>query len=139
MIGADYWTTGITVGWTDGDSGRMWHVELSFMDDGFANDDPKRGRISTQGTLRSRYYVDSVPGRSGLRSALDALIQDAARLEIDFRDTGAGIWLYDEAGDASSQPQDIQDEMVRQAERLGWQTFARRHADAGVVAAEAVE
>lgn len=125
MIGNGYWATGITVHWCDR-HGSNWGVSTSFYDDGFADDKPEVGRIATEGTLRTRYFIDDVPGKSGLEAALDVLMADAARLGVQFRSAAGRPDLYTDAEDTSTLPAFVQDEIAKQAERIGWQTLAKR-------------
>ena len=61
-----------------------WHATLDYYDDGLVNNDPETARVSTNGTLYTRYPVRDSKIRSGLSIAIDTLLADATRLGIDF-------------------------------------------------------
>jgi hypothetical protein len=68
-----YWSTGITVV----KSNSRWTASLDYCDDGFADDDPDAGLISTEGKLHTRYGVRDGDTRDPARVA--ALVVAAAQ------------------------------------------------------------
>lgn len=119
MIGKRYWSTGISLRYAD-DRNPAWAGSLDFYDEGFANDDPEAERISTVGSLRTRYYIRT-SGRHGdaLAAVTDTLRRDAEKLGIEFRDP----YVYAEIeGEDPNHP--LPDGWVglleEQADRLGW-------------------
>lgn len=111
MIGGGYWITGITLM----PSGGKWAAAAKFFDNGFCEDD------STEGELRTRYYVPDVA------QALDLLIADLTRLGIRLRATcNVTPSIYME-GDGESvdvdYPQGWRQVLVKEAIRLGWCTY----------------
>ncbi|HLL69077.1 MAG TPA: hypothetical protein VK453_25680 [Micromonosporaceae bacterium] len=122
MITSDgtYWVSAITATY---DSHRdHWGARLGFYDDGFADDDPATGRISTEGTLGTRYYVANTNGAgSGLAVALDVLIADAERLGIKFGGVGGmpPCLFYDDQDGTFPPPDDWDAIGAGQAKRLG--------------------
>lgn len=135
MIGAGYWATGITVEYyLSAGRGGGWSASLDFLDDGFANDQPGRGLVSTEGTLRTRYYVHADDGPApdpdaGLSAALDVLIADAARLGITFRrfpDNAPMLYYRGDGEDPDHEPPDDWLALLTaEAKRLGWSTYRR--------------
>lgn len=119
MIGKRYWSTGIRLNYS-GDRDPAWGGELDYYDEGFNDDEPEQGMISTNGHLRTRYYV---PTRGGHRDALatvtDTLKRDAEQLGIEFRDP----MIY-AAGDGDDpdcpMPPGWIDLLEEEAERHGW-------------------
>ena len=88
MIGKGYWATGITVKYGYSGMDRYgWAASVDFYDNGFCDDDTDGGAISTQGTLRTRYFVreGDGPDADALSAAVDAVKADAERLGINFR------------------------------------------------------
>ncbi len=126
-----YWATGITVHWREHVSGdgaptSAWGASLDFLDDGFTNDKPDEAQVSTEGTLRTRYYVRDSEKTSGLSAAVDALLADAARLSVSFRAVvGDTPFLYYK-GDGCTEdfptPDGWRETLAREAARIGWQS-----------------
>jgi hypothetical protein len=115
-----YWSTGITVHQRADTHG--WAASLDFLDDGFVNDDPDEGRVSTEGTLRTRYFVRGTGTTSGLSAAIDALVTDAAQLGIAFRDPSLYYKGDGELEDYPA-PDGWRETLAREAERIGWRTI----------------
>ena len=115
MVGTEYWTTGIKVHYVRGG----WSAECSFFDGGFCQDD------STEGVLRTRYYVPT------LAAAIDLLKRDAERLGIVFRSSIPGCPTLYVEGDGESAdvslPADWRPLLHAEALRLG------RHSTYGIV------
>lgn len=142
MIGNRYWSTGSTVefaehvGTSNGVPRDGWAAGLDFLDDGFNSDDPARRSISTEGTLRTRYYVSDADV-SGLSIALDVLIADAKRLGIEFSGgIGEKPSIYyprDGEDEERPPPEGWPDLLKAEAERLGWQTYERDLSKASAV------
>ncbi len=125
-----YWATGITLRYRDarGDRAESWGGSVDFYDDGFAGDDDAATRqISTEGTLRTRYFVKGRPAEVALAAVIDTLILDAERLGIRFRGTVSDkpVLLYDGDGDnADFPPPDGWKYMLwMQADRIGWDSY----------------
>lgn len=118
MIGKRYWSSGILLSHLEGDD-PYWHGTAGFYDDGFADDDPAAGRISTHGELRTHYFVRARNHQESLRLVIDTLRTDAEALGIEFRDP----YLY-AAGDgedpAHPMPEGWRDLLREQADRVGW-------------------
>ncbi|GAA2623943.1 hypothetical protein GCM10010399_64100 [Dactylosporangium fulvum] len=110
-----YWTAGVIVSY---DSHRKaWAAGIDFLDDGFADDDPDTGRISTEGKLHTRYMVKDGQQAAALTAAIDVIVADAERLGIEFNDRNL---YYDDRDGIFPEPDDwkrLQDEQVA---RLGW-------------------
>lgn len=131
MIGSRYWATGITVRYMEGP---RWGASLDFYDDGFMNDSP--GGISTQGTFGTRYLVQTTDVPDPLPAVLDALIADAARLGIEFRDAldappmlyvaGDGGVASDGEAAGEGLPDNWRQLLQEQADRLGWRTYGQQ-------------
>jgi hypothetical protein len=115
MISNDtgYWATGITVKHHNG----KWTASVTFHDNGFANDDPDAGRISTEGTLHTRYYIADGEQVDGLTAAIDAVKADAERLGIIWRTPTV---YMDQDGEGSDDSAGWRSLVDSQAERLGW-------------------
>lgn len=124
-----YWSTGITLHWQE-NSARIedelfsgWYASLDYRDDGFADNDSETGRISTEGTLHTRYAVLDSKTRTGLSLAIDTLLTDAERLGIDFSHVTVGPFLYYK-GDGEDPdhvpPADWRNMLAAEAERIGW-------------------
>lgn len=130
-----YWSPGITVTYAplaeriNDEPYSGWHARLDYCDDGFADNDPEVGRISTEGSLYTRYPVRNSKIRSGLSIALDTLIADAERLGIQFTTLpghrGPQV-LYDGDGESPAHPapDGWRDMLAAEADRLGWSSYA---------------
>lgn len=128
MIGNGYWATGITVRY--GYSGMDlygWAAQVDFYDNGFCDDDTDKGTVSTQGTLKTRYFVREGTGTDadGLTAAVDAVKRDAERVGIRFGGATTPVVYYEGDGeDEDWPPPDGWRGMVNaQAERLGWKSL----------------
>jgi hypothetical protein len=119
--GEGYWTTGITVR----SDGGGWGASLRFLDDGFCDDDADAGQVSSEGELRTRYFVKNGSETSGLRAALDTLIGDAGRLGIRFVSVADAPPYLSYEGDGENPkwppPPGWRETLAAEAERLGWQ------------------
>lgn len=123
MIGNGYWSTGITVTYSDWQGG-AWSAAVEYLDDGFCDDDAANGVISTQGKLHTRYQVRD-GSEATLAAVIDVIKADAERLGITFRTDGAGpnVYYKGDGEDEDYPPPDGWGEMVdAQAARLGWAT-----------------
>jgi hypothetical protein len=126
MIGENYWATGITVRYGYSGMGFYgWGATADFYDSGFCDDNTDTGTVSTQGTIRTRYFVREGTGADadGLTAAIDAIKRDAGRLGIRFGGHGTSPTVYYEGDgeDSDWPPPDGWRGMVNaQAERLGW-------------------
>ncbi|WP_372344766.1 hypothetical protein [Streptomyces sp. KL116D] len=128
-----YWSTGITVVWSErahtinGVPHGGWGASLDFCDDGFVDSKTENGEISTQGTLRTRYFIQDDNGASGLTTAINSLIEDAGRLDIDFQswDTEAPMLYYKGDGEdpAFEPPSGWRETLRVEAARIGWRTY----------------
>lgn len=130
-----YWSTGITVTWAplaeriNDEPYGGWHAKLGYSDDGFVDNDPDTGRVSTEGTLYTRYPVRDAKIRSGLSVAVDALLADAERLGIEFIPVGPfpESWLFYE-GDGENEehppPDGWRETLAAEAERIGFRSYA---------------
>jgi len=124
MIGSSYGSTGITVVHTYAGGGEDgWAATLDYLDGGFCNDEPGKGIVSTEGTLRTRYCVRDGSCADPLGTAIDVLRADAERMGILWREP----CLY-YRGDGESPdwppPDGWRDMLAAQAERIGWRTYA---------------
>lgn len=128
-----YWSTGITLRWFPERPGHAeaWGAHLDYFDNGFVNDEPGAGRVSTEGTLRTRYPVEDVDGVNVLALVLDVLIADAQKIGIEWRrgmdDWPPMIYYQGDGEDADYPPPSDWRELLReQARRLGWATYGYR-------------
>ncbi|MFC4006584.1 hypothetical protein ACFOY2_05085 [Nonomuraea purpurea] len=118
MIGSKYWSTGITVRYSNG----AWGGTVEYLDDGFANDDAATRRISTEGELRTRYFVKDCEGADALTVVIDVLISDAERLGITWN-AKAGVYYHGDGEDSDWPTPDGWRGLVNaQSVRLGWET-----------------
>ncbi|MFD3740432.1 hypothetical protein [Streptomyces sp. NPDC058629] len=129
-----YWTTGITVTWVpfaeriNDEPYAGWHAKLDYTDDGFANNDPDAGEVSTEGTLHTRYPVRSAKIRSGLSIAIDTLMADANRLGIEFIgvEPDPEPWLYYQGDGEDSEnppPEGWRETLTVEAQRVGFRSY----------------
>lgn len=120
-----YWSTGIVVRW-NGPDRPGWGGHVDFLDDGFvgvAADDADAGRVSTEGRLRTRYFVRDGDTVTGLRVVIDTLLADAARLGITFGGTAGQPCLYYDGDSENEQfppPDGWRELLTAEAERIGW-------------------
>jgi len=114
-----YWSVGINLRWMPDD--RMWAGKIDFFDDGFADDDADTRKISTQGSLRTRYFVRNGKQQTALSVIIDTLIADAAKLGITFRDPDL---FYETDGESERfpPPPGWRETLTAEAERIGWTT-----------------
>jgi hypothetical protein len=128
-----YWSTGITLTYTNGHHGHAWSAVAEFYDDGFANDDPDAGQISTEGVIRTRRAVRNGVATDGLTAALDALIADATGLGIEFKNGLDGTPQLYYRGDGEDKdfppPNGYRELLAAQAQRIGWGTFGYETAE----------
>lgn len=132
-----YWATGIEVNWR-ADPGsehrpawQGWNGEIKFYDDGFANDRPLQGFVSTQGVLHTRYTVKTDDMARGLHIVATTLIADAERLGVEFKTGPVGPTIcYTGDGEWKDYPAPDGWEKVIYAEckRLGWECGQYAHA-----------
>jgi hypothetical protein len=110
-----YWTTAINVSY---DAYReTWAASIDFLDDGFANDDTDTGRISTEGSLRTRYHVSAGRQTPALTAAIDVIVADMERLGIEFQ---ARNLFYDDRSGTFPEPNNWKRLHDGQVTRLGW-------------------
>jgi hypothetical protein len=129
-----YWSTAITVTYApfaeriNGEPYPGWHASLDYRDDGFTDNDPETGAVSTEGSLRTRYPVRDAKIRQGLSIAIDTLIADAERLGITFTtlpgNRGPHLF-YDGDGENETHPapEGFRDILAAEADRLGWSSY----------------
>lgn len=92
MIG-NFYHAGINLK-SDGRGG--WSASTSFIDAGFVSDDTVFQHISTEGSIRTRYYVKDTAGVSGLQAAVRAIHQDLEYLGIDVAAEICKVVSFDE-------------------------------------------
>ncbi|TYB71164.1 hypothetical protein FXF51_01640 [Nonomuraea sp. PA05] len=122
MIGPRYWATGITVS-CDGRDG--WGAQVDFYDDGHGDDDPGRGRISTEGTLRTRYFVGGGDQVDSLTLAIDTVKADAEKMGIAWSDAATVYFTGDGGLPDWPAPEGWRELVNNHAVRLGWQPAYR--------------
>lgn len=128
-----YWSTGITVQWHEHAGSRTvdgqrqsysgWGAGVEYFDDGFCDDNPDEGQVSTQGRIATRYRVPDGDQVSGLSAAIDAVLADAQRLGITFRDDTGGPSLYyagDGEHDDKPAPEGWEVLLATESARIGW-------------------
>lgn len=119
-----YWAASITLRYQD--RPQSWAGNLDFYDEGLANDNAESGRISTEGSLHTRYFVKGHPAEVALAAVIDTLIADAGRLGIGFKGTVTDKpeLLYDDGENAEFPPPEGFKHMLRtQADRIGWNSY----------------
>lgn len=122
-----YWAVGITVTWNAhayGYGGQWkpgWRAEFSFYDDGFGGKDvdADHGHVSTGGTLSTRYFIPDGETTSGLSAAVDAILNDAKRLGIEF--THQALYYKGDGEDENfPPPPDWRRALAVEADRIGF-------------------
>lgn len=120
-VSTTYWATGITVHC----DGERWGGHVDFYDDGFANDDPDTGAISTEGTLRTRYLVRDGEHVTALTAVLDTLAADAERLGIRLAGPAQSApslyYRLDGEDPDSPPPANWRQALTVEAARRGWE------------------
>lgn len=129
-----YWSTGIVLRWDMARPG--WGGHVDFLDDGFAGDDnADTASVSTEGQLRSRYFVSDGDTTTGLRAVIDTLLADATRLGIVFGGRTGKPCLYYDGDSESTQfppPDGWRELLSAEAERIGWECpYVREGVDRG--------
>ena len=124
MIGKDYWATGITVNYGYSGSGAYgWGAEVKYFDAGFCSDDTDAGRVSTEGELRTRYYVRQGETADALTVAIDTIKADAERLGITWQDNASVYYKGDGEDSEDPAPEGWRDLVDSHTRRLGWQAI----------------
>lgn len=138
MYGPTHWATGITISANErGDGAPRWGAKVEFYDGGFVDtEDADAGVISTEGEIRTKYFVGSTETIDGLTAAIDTIKSDAERLGIEFRGHFPGsvprlyvngdgewphVWL----------PANWRGRLAAQARRLGWRAYGDPTGSAG--------
>jgi hypothetical protein len=128
MIGNGYWAVGITVRYSYSGMNRYgWGASIDFCDDGFCSDNTDSGTISTEGTIRTRYYVHegNDPDVDALTVAIDVIKADAERIGIRFRHDGMmtpHVYYKGDGEDKAYPPPVGWRELIdAQSARLGWE------------------
>lgn len=120
MIGNGYWSNGITVRYSDG----RWSASVDYYDNGHCDDQADDARVSTEGTIHTRYFLRDGKTADALTVAVDVVKADAERLGITWATPGIGPFVY-MLGDGDNGGRDVPDnwrELVdAQARRLGWE------------------
>lgn len=134
-----YWSTGITVTYSefatriDGTPYPGWAASLDYCDDGFADDDPDAGLVSTEGHLHTRYPVRDAKTRSGLSVAVDALVADAKRLGIEFNAASFQAPFLYYKGDGENEeyppPDGWRETLAVEAARIGFISYDTARAE----------
>lgn len=116
MIGSRYWSVGIIVKYQASTDG--WAATLELLDDGHAGDN-QPGRISTEGELRTRYFVVGDENTDALTLAIDTLKADAEKLGIRWEDPN--IYAHHDGND-TTWPMHLgwRELLTAQSRRLGW-------------------
>ena len=122
MIGKDYWSTGITVNYGYSGSGAYgWGAEVKYyFDAGLSSDDTDAGRVSTEGELRTRYYVRQGSEADALTVAIDVIKADAERLGITWQDNASVYYKGDGEDVEYPAPEGWRDLVDAHTRRLGW-------------------
>lgn len=122
MIGSHYWSTGITLRYSTlrGSQG-AWAARVDYLDDGFASDDTDAGKISTEGGIRTRYFVEDGTTTEALTAVIDTVKADAERLGIVWRDRPHLYYECDGEDPEWPAPDGWRTTLNAQAARLGWE------------------
>lgn len=128
-----YWSVGITVTWVpfaeriNDEPFSGWHARLDFHDEGHCNNDPDSGMVSTGGRLFTRYPVRDGEVRTGLSAAIDTLIADAKKLDIDMTSsTTKRPWIFYEGDGENPEyppPEGWSDMLAAEAKRVGFDSY----------------
>lgn len=124
MIGNGYWSTGITVNYNySGQGAYGWGAEVKYLDAGFCSDDADAGIVSTEGELRTRYYVRQGSEADALTVVIDVIKADAERLGITWQDTACVYYKGDGEDGDNPAPDGWRELVDAQSRRLGWHTI----------------
>lgn len=129
MIGTQYQAHGITLHRGYAGGGHGWAATVRFRDAGFCNDDADLHHVSTEGELRTRYFVTSGDQVTSAIAAATVIRADAERLGIVFTDPlgdSPAVYLHPDnwiADDIERGNPEIQAVIERVATALGgWNT-----------------
>lgn len=93
-----------------------WGGELTYIDNGARSNDTDARRVCTEGVLRTRYLSPDGEVLDALTVVIDALIRDAAVLDIELVDPT----LFIDEGEHFEVPENWGALARAQCERLGW-------------------
>lgn len=127
MVGDTYYSTGISLIYTEHHGEDTWTATAKFFDGGFGND------LSTEGEIHTRYF-------QGIETAIDTCKADAERLGIVFRMFDGLPRLYIEGDGESSDwppPPGWRDTLQKQAARIGWETYHSEEKLAAILSEQA--
>jgi hypothetical protein len=123
-----WWSTGITIRYLPdaierhGRSYDGWSATAKFYDSGFVSDDTDTGSISTQGELGTRYFIRDGETVDGLTAAIDVILADAKKIDIQWGQGCPPTLYYEGDGeDPEWPPPPNWKRIIRdQCTRLGW-------------------
>jgi len=103
MIGNEYTFTGITLKNGYAGSGNPgWAGFVDFFDAGFCSDNAATATISTEGTLRTRYFVRDAGDNIGIQVALEAVLAQIEKFDIKLSTIGGAIFLTEAGSDGDT-------------------------------------
>ena len=99
-----------------------WHAALDYCDDGVRRQRPRDRPGLHRRHTPTRYPVRDSKIRSGLSIAIDTLLADAARLDIDFPTAPSPRLYYWGDGEDPNHPapEGWRDLLAAEADRIGW-------------------
>jgi hypothetical protein len=127
MVGSGFWSTGILVDHRDG----KWSATVEYSDAASAGaDSADRRKITTEGTLGTRYLVADGTDVDGLTAVVDVAKADAERLGIGWQNMEAIpmpsiLAAFEVAAEnyPVRYPADWRVRLNEQARRVGWRPF----------------
>jgi hypothetical protein len=117
MIGKGYWSTGITLRYAPHAG---WAATVEYRDGGFCNDSADDKRVSTEGSLHTRYFVEDGERVKAIDVVVDVAKADAERLGVVWRDDPTVYMVGDGEWSDETYPAGWWRLANAQAERLGW-------------------